>query len=267
MSSGLATSKVRARWSTPVLGAIGVLAFLTVWEAGPRVGLVDGTYLPPFSEVAVELVRLLGVADFWGALADTMRSWTIGLVLSLVGGITLGFVIGSSRFVRRYTSSTIEFLRPIPSVALIPIAIVLFSIRPSATVFVVVWACFWVILIHVIAGVADVDPVGQATARSYGLRWFRRARHVVWPTVLPYLMTGVRLSATIALVVAITIELVVSTPGIGDLIATNQSAGNVETVYALALVTGFLGVVINVGMRQLENVILSWHPSVREEAA
>ncbi|NDL56470.1 ABC transporter permease [Phytoactinopolyspora mesophila] len=267
MNSDPSRSKPRARWPAPVLGALGVLVFLTVWEVGPRAGVVDATYLPPFSDVAVEFVSLLGVADFWGATADTMRSWLIGLVLSLVAGIALGFAIGSSRFVRRYTSSTIEFLRPIPSVALIPIAIVLFSIRPSATVFVVVWACFWVILIHVIAGVADVDPVGDATARSYGLRWFRRARHVVWPTVLPYLMTGVRLSATIALVVAITIELVVSTPGIGDLIATNQSAGNVETVYALALVTGFLGVVINLAMRRLENAVLSWHPSVREEAA
>lgn len=258
---------LRGRLSTPVLGALGVLVFITVWEVGPRTGVVSGTYLPPFSQVLVEFVRLLGDSAFWAALADTMQSWAIGLLISLVGGIGLGFAIGAGRLVRRYTMSTIEFLRPIPSVALIPIAIVLFSIRPAATVFVVVWACFWVILIHVIAGVADVDPVANATARSYGLGWFQRSRHVVWPTVLPYLMTGIRLSATIALVVAITIELVVSTPGIGDLIATNQSAGNVRTVYALAMMTGFLGLAVNTVMRSLERTVLRWHPSVREEGS
>jgi ABC-type nitrate/sulfonate/bicarbonate transport system permease component len=146
------TPLLRRSWATPVLGGIGVLAFVAVWEFGSRAGLVDSTYLPPFSEVAAELLRLLGIADFWVAAGDTMRSWTVGLVLSIAGGVALGFAIGSSRFVRRYTSSTVEFLRPIPSVALIPIAIVVFGMRPAATVFVVVWACFWVVLIHVIAG-------------------------------------------------------------------------------------------------------------------
>lgn len=253
-------------WSSPLLGAAGILCFILAWELVPRTEITDMTYLPPFSTVVVEFFQLFGQGEFWGALGDTMRSWVIGSAISLAGGVVLGILIGSSDMLRTYTSSTIEFLRPIPAVALIPIAIVIFSIRPSATVFIVVWACFWVILIHVISGVTDVDPVADATARSYGLSWFKRVRYVVWPTLLPYLMTGVRLSATIALVVAITIELVVSTPGIGDMISSNQSAGNVVTVYALALMTGVLGVVINMAMRALENILLSWHPSVREEA-
>src|SRR5690606_9434721 len=140
-----------------------------------------------------------------------------------------------------------------------------FGVRPTATIAVVVWACFWVILIHVIAGVADVDPVADATARSYGLKFFRRAAHVVWPTVLPYLMTGLRLCGTIALVVAITIEIVVQAPGIGAMIATYQSAANVTVVYALALLTGVLGLAINLLMRLLENSVLAWHSSVRAE--
>ncbi|MCP1121816.1 ABC transporter permease subunit, partial [Robbsia andropogonis] len=78
-------------------------------------------------------------------------------------------------------------------------------------------------LIHVIYGVADVDPVANATARSYGLKFHHRARWVVWPTMLPYLMTGLRLSGTIALVVALTIEIVVQAPGIGQMIAKYQS--------------------------------------------
>lgn len=259
------TSFQHSRRSTVLLGVAGVLGFVALWEAISRAGIVDSTYLPPFSRVAVEMAELLGTGAFWSALGSTMLSWAIGLTISLVAGVVLGIAIGSSRFLRTWTSSTIEFLRPIPSVALIPIAIVVFSITSSATIFIVVWACFWVILVHVTSGVADVDPVARATARSYGLGWSWRARFVTWPTTLPYLMTGVRMSGTIALVVAITIELVVGTPGLGNLLARNQSAGNVVTVYALALLTGFLGLTLNAAMQAVERAALSWHPSVRAE--
>jgi ABC-type nitrate/sulfonate/bicarbonate transport system permease component len=255
----------RGRRSSVLLGVAGVVGFIALWEVVSRSGLVDSTYLPPFSTVAAEMADLLATGGFWSALGSTMLSWAIGLALSLVAGVVLGIAIGSSRFLRRWTSSTIEFLRPIPSVALIPIAIVVFSITSSATVFIVVWACFWVILVHVTSGVADVDPVAQETARSYGLNWWWRARYVTWPTALPYLMTGVRMSGTIALVVAITIELVVGTPGLGDLLARNQSAGNVDTVYALALLAGFLGLALNAAMQSVERAALRWHPSVRSE--
>ena len=255
----------RGRRSSLVLGVAGVVGFIAIWELVSRAGIVNSTYLPPFSTVAAEVADLLGTSEFWTALGDTMRSWAVGLAISLVAGVVLGIAIGSSRFLRRWTSSTIEFLRPIPSVALIPIAIVVFSITPSATVFIVVWACFWVILVHVTSGVADVDPVAADTARSYGLNWVWRARYVTWPTALPYLMTGVRMSGTIALVVAITIELVVGTPGLGELLARNQSAGNVDTVYALALLAGFLGLGLNAVMQAVERTALRWHPSVRSE--
>ena len=252
-------------WSTPLLGAIGVAAFMGAWELAPRMGLVNGDYLPPFSVVLLELTSLLTDPVFWKALGDTMSSWLIGVAISLGAGAILGLAIGSSRFLIRYTTSTVEFLRPIPSVALIPIAIVLFGINSTATIFVIVWACFWVILVHVMSGIDDVDPVGESTARSYGLGWAWRARFVTFPTALPYLMTGLRLCGTIALVVGITIELVVGTPGLGKLIATSQSAGNVYTVYALALLTGVLGLAINYGMKFIEDRALHWHPSVRSE--
>lgn len=259
----------QTRISTPVLGILGILAFIAVWELASRLELVNSTYLPPFSEVAVTVVEVVFGeqyrAQFWTALGNTMLGWSVGLAISLVLGIAAGLVIGSNRWVREFTHSTVEFLRPIPSVGLIPIAIVIFGVRPTATIAIVVWACFWVILIHVIYGVSDVDPVAASTARSYGFGPLARARYVVWPTLLPYLMTGVRLSGTIALVVAITIEIVVGAPGLGKMIADYQSAGNAPVVYALALLTGVIGLIINMALARLERSVLSWHPSVRGE--
>jgi len=252
------------------LGALGVLIFLALWEVVARAELVDPRYLPPFTTVGMTIGDVVAGSAyrtlFWQSLASTMLSWALGLLISVVLGIVVGVLIGSSRRVREFTHSTIEFLRPIPSVALIPIAIIMFGVRPSATTAIVVWACFWVILIHVVYGVADVDPVADSTARSYGLGWFARARHVVWPTLLPYLMTGLRLSGTIALVVAITIEVVFRVPGIGSMIAQYQSAANAPVVYALALLAGVIGLIINFALQRVENAVLAWHPSVRGEA-
>jgi len=259
----------QTRVSTPVLGIVGILAFIAIWELASRLELVNSLYLPPFTEVAATVVEVVAGeqyrVQFWTALGNTMIGWSVGLAIALVLGIVVGLVIGSNRWVREFTHSTVEFLRPIPSVGLIPIAIVIFGVRPTATIAIVVWACFWVILIHVIYGVTDVDPVAESTAKSYGLGPLARARHVVWPTLLPYLMTGVRLSGTIALVVAVTIEIVVQAPGIGQMIARYQSAANAPVVYALALLAGVLGLVINLALRRLENAVLAWHPSVRGE--
>lgn len=264
------TAFVHTRAATAILGVAGATAFVGLWEIASRFEWIPSRYLPPFTRIAAEVALVVGAdplrGEFWSALGMTLLGWAVGLAVALVLGIAVGALIGSSSWIRRATHTTVEFLRPIPSVGLIPVAVVIFGVRPSATVFVVAWACFWVILVHVAAGVADVDPVGDATARSYGLRPLRRARHVVWPTTLPYLMTGVRLSATIALVVAITIEIVVGAPGIGQMIALHQSAGNVDVVYALALLAGALGLAINIGMQALERWLLTWHPSMREEA-
>ena len=109
----------------------------------------------------------------------------------------------------------------------------------------ITYAAFWQVLIQVLYGVADVDMVANNTAKTYGLGMLARIRYVVFPTALPYLMTGVRLAATVALVLAITAELVIGSPGLGREIALAQSGGAISGMYALVLATGLIGVLIN----------------------
>ena len=170
----------------------------------------------------------------------------------LFRSVVLGLIIGSSTFLRRATHSTIEFLRPIPSVALIPLAVLLFGFKLESTLLLVVYASFWQVLIQMLYGVADVDPVASNTARSFRLSRFDRIRYVVWPTTLPYLMTGIRLAAAVALILAVTAGLVIGTPGLGYEIALAQTGGAVGQMYALILTTGVLGILINLGMRLIE---------------
>jgi ABC-type nitrate/sulfonate/bicarbonate transport system permease component len=251
-------------WS---LGLAGLAALVAVVEVAPRAGLVDERYLPPFSDMVAALREQAATAEFWAALLETLRGWAIGLSVSMVAGVVLGIVIGGIPLVRAALNSTIEFLRPIPSVALIPLAVLLFGVKIESSLMLIVYASFWQVFIQVLYGVADVDNVAMQTARSYGLGPAARIRYVVFPTALPYLMTGVRLAASVALILAITAELVIGSPGLGHEISLAQSGGAISGMYALILATGLLGVAINLATRKVEKRVLSWHPSIRGEVA
>lgn len=247
------------------LGAAGVVTLLVVLEVVPRTGLVNPDYLPPTSVILAALADRVQTPEFWVALGDTLVTWGTGLAISVVAGVVLGVVIGMTPFLRAATASTIEFLRPVPSVALIPIAVLLWGTGMQATLLLVVYASFWQVLVQVLAGVQDVDPVASDTARSFRFSVLARVRTVVWPTALPYVMTGVRLGAAVALILTVTGEMLIGTPGIGKLLAVARESGAVPSMYALVVVTGLLGVVVNLLARGLEQRTLFWHPSVRGE--
>ncbi|HEY2530737.1 MAG TPA: ABC transporter permease [Xanthobacteraceae bacterium] len=261
-----APARIKAGVPAWLQGLAGLVAFALLLELVPRLGLVSPHYLPPFSAILTALFRELTTTEFWGALGDTLRAWALGLAISLVAGVASGIAIGSSSLLRTLTHSTIEFLRPIPSVALIPLVVLLFGTELKSTLVLVVYASFWQVLIQVLYGVQDVDPVARETARCYGLGTWAQIRYLTWPTTLPYLMTGVRLAAAVALILAITTEIAIDTEGLGREISVTESGGAVAIMYAYVIVTGIIGVIVNVGARALERWVLAWHPSIRLDA-
>ncbi|MEZ7007641.1 ABC transporter permease [Streptomyces sp. AD55] len=242
---------------------VGIAVAALIAETVPRTGLFADGVLPPLSTVVAELVRETGEATLWQALGSTLRTWAVGLTAAVVAGVAAGLLIGLVPALRAVTASTVEFLRPIPSVALIPAVILLFGTDFASGVVLIVYAGFWQVLVQVLYGVQDVDPVAYDTARSYRFGLRARVTHVVWPTTLPFVFTGIRLAASVALVLAITGELVIGTPGIGQLISVAQSSGATTRMFALVLLTGLLGTLVNVGFRYAERAALGWHPSVR----
>ncbi|GEK18279.1 nitrate ABC transporter permease [Cellulomonas persica] len=273
MTNGTARAPARPRrpargaGRTALLGFLGVVGFALTWEVVARAEIVDPTYLPPFTTTSARLVTELGDPTFWSALGATVVTWALGLAIAVVAAVVAGTVIGLVPFLRRATRSTVEFLRPIPSVAIIPLAVLVAGLSREAALVVVVYAPFWQVFNQVMYGVADVDTVADDTARSFRLGRLQRLRHVVLPTALPYVITGFRLAASIALVLTITAELVIGNPGIGRQIDVYRSAPDAPGLYALVLVTGFLGLLVNLATRLVERRVLHWHPSVRKEGA
>jgi ABC-type nitrate/sulfonate/bicarbonate transport system permease component len=252
--------------SPVLLGLVGLVGFAGLVELLPRTGLVKSEYFPPTSAIAEALWQMTRHQDFWIALRQTAKTWSIGLGIVIVAGIVLGLVIGSIPFLRTATSSTVEFLRPIPSVALIPLVVVLLGNNMWSTMVLVVYAAFWQVLIQVLYGVADVDPVASETARSYRLGGWYRMRYLVLPTTLPYAMTGIRLATTVALILTVTGEFFIGgTPGLGRQIDVAYSSGAVPAMYGLVVVTGLIGVLANLVTGGLEKLVLAWHPAIRKD--
>ena len=244
-------------------GAVGVFALAVLWEAAPRVGLLDAKFFPALSAVLAKLAVIGTTSEFWSFVASTVRTWLLGLAIATGAGVVVGLLIGLTPGARRYTHSTIEFLRPIPSVALIPGVILLFGSRYQSGVVLITYAAFWQVLLQMLYGLGDIDSVARDTARSFRFSRAGYVRHVAWPTLLPYLFTGVRLAAAMALVLAVTAEMVIGSQGVGRGIMVAQASNAAAEAYAYVLVAGLMGVAINLAARALERRLLHWHPSVR----
>jgi ABC-type nitrate/sulfonate/bicarbonate transport system permease component len=247
------------------LGTAGVVGFLALWQLVPALGIADERFVPYATDTLSYLANQMTEGDFWTDVRQTLTAWAIGLAIAVVAAVIIGTIIGLVPVLRRGTHTTIEFLRPIPSVALIPLAILVFGLRLEAALVIIVYASFWQVLVQVLYGVADVDAVARDTARSFGLSRMSRFTNLVLPTALPYIWTGVRLAAAVALILAVTAEMTIGNPGLGQTLVIARNAGNTVQLYATVIVTGVLGLVINVVFRAIERRALAWHESVRGE--
>jgi ABC-type nitrate/sulfonate/bicarbonate transport system permease component len=247
-------------WALPWASVVGVLALFDVL---PRVGLLPRDHFPPISETLATLAEQLGEGSFWEAVANTLQGWALGLGIAAALAIPIGIVIGSSDLLYRALRGLIEFLRPIPSVALIPLAILIYGTGLKSKVFLAAFASFWQLLVATLYGVQDVDPVATDTARSFGFSRAQRLFRVTLPSAVPYIATGLRIASAVSLILTVTAELVIGSAGLGRSINVARSGGNVELMYALIIATGVLGVLLNTIFVRAERRVLRWHPSQR----
>lgn len=204
--------------------------------------------------------------ELWPDLGQTLEGWAIGLAIAAGLAIPAGLAIGSSARAYGMLRSLIEFLRPIPSVALIPLVVLLYGTGIRTKLVLIVFAAFWPILFQAIYGVQDVDPVATDTARGFGIGRLGRLLRVTLPSAAPYLATGLRISSSVAIILALTAELVVGVPGLGRSINTAASGGSYSLMYSLIICAGLLGLGLNLAFQSFERRLLRWHPSQREEA-
>ncbi|MCD6679539.1 MAG: ABC transporter permease [Burkholderiaceae bacterium] len=249
-----------------VVGVVGVLA---LGELVTRFGITDPQYVPYVSTVLKRMFELCVDVRFLSQTADTIQAWLIGLGLSVVVGVALGFAIGSNRFLDKSFRALFDFIRPIPSVALIPLGLLVLGQGLQLKIALIVYAAAWPVLYNVVSAIRSIDRVQHDTARVFRIGRVARFVHVFLPSTLPNLATGIRVASPIALVLAISVEMLGgSRSGLGVwILDANTGAGRADLVFAGTAIAGLLGASSNWILATVERRLLPWHPSYRTEAA
>jgi ABC-type nitrate/sulfonate/bicarbonate transport system permease component len=246
---------VRARHFYPILG-IGMA--LGLWQAVSTLGVVPSTEIPAMSDTVARLIQDVADSGFWVMTGHTLAGWAAGLGIAVVLGIPSGLAVGISDLLDRAFRGTIEFLRPVPSVALVPLTILVLGTALSSQVLLASFAALWPVLLQTVYGVRHLDEVSLGTARSYRLP----SRVVLWrirvPGALPFIMTGIRISSAMSLILVVTAGLVIGSPGLGHGIDLAQQSGDYPGMYALILTTGLLGYGLNGAVVAAERRVLHW---------
>lgn len=241
-----------------IVGWLIVVFVALLVEAGVRAFDYERSIAPPSSTLRA-LYHRLADGTLSGEIGLTLHAYLEGLALAILIGVTAGVLIGNSRTLLDASSVLIEFLRPIPAVALIPLAIVFFgTFGIAAHRFVVVFAAVWPILINTIYGVRGTDRMLHDVARTSGVGRAGRLFRVTLPAALPSIATGVRVSATLALLVCVTAEYLTAAGGIGAYMQDQHAALNTPELYAAVVLVSFLGYLVNAGLRAVERRTIFW---------
>jgi ABC-type nitrate/sulfonate/bicarbonate transport system permease component len=253
------------RASRRVAALSGIAAVLLAWLVLGSTGVIDPSSISGLPQTARALAGELGKADFWSAIGDTVLGWAMGLVLGTVAGLLLGAAIGLNRRVYQSTAVVIEFLKTVPIIAILPLAILVLGTTLQMKVLLVAFGVMWPLTVQTMYGVRSVDPVVRDTAMALRMGPLHRFRAVVLPSAAPYIATGMRVAAAGALILTIVTELIAGGSGIGVEITTAASSGAraIPVMYARIVAAGVLGVLVAVAFTAIERRLLRWHEAYR----
>jgi ABC-type nitrate/sulfonate/bicarbonate transport system permease component len=250
-----------AGWSSLIL-------LLLAWELGARSTAALQVYLPPISEVIGASGQLFIAGQLGDHALVTLERFFAGYLIASGIGVSVGIGLGYFRSLHNLVGIVIEFLRPMPSVAIIPVAILMLGIGDSMIVAVTVYATVWPILINTIDGVRHIDSTLVDTGRTFGLSRWRILWQIILPGASPYIVTGLRIALAIALILVTTAEMVAGSKGLGFFILDEERSMNSSNMYAGVVIVAALGYALNRLFLALESRVMRWrHGMVARETA
>jgi ABC-type nitrate/sulfonate/bicarbonate transport system permease component len=224
------------------------VAALVALESWARATNLQSDSLAPPSAIAAALVEAFNDGSILIATRDTLISAFAGLLIGGAIGLAFGIALGIFPIFDRLMEVTIEAIRPIPSIALLPIALIALGFGYRMEIVIVAFACIWPILILSRAAVAGIEPRLIEVSRALRLAPADRVRKIIIPAALPRIFLAFRLAAGIALIVAVTVEIAINPIGLGASIMTAQQALRPDLMLAYLLWIGIVGYLLNTGL-------------------
>lgn len=241
-----------------VLAIALIAAFLASWHAVTALGLASRAFVPAPLDVWWALLRGLDRGELGDQTIGTVERMLQGWLFASLAGVALGAAIGLSGRMRVYVQPTLEFMRPLPASAIIPIGIALFGLSSGMALFVIAFGSLWPTLLGTVHGFATVDIRLKEVARCLGIRPLEFAWKIGLPNAMPDILSGMRLSLTVALILAVICEMLAAQIGLGTAILLAARAYQSAELFAGIALLGAIGLVTNLALRIVESATLRW---------
>ncbi|MEI7788948.1 MAG: ABC transporter permease [Chlorobiaceae bacterium] len=235
-----------------------VLVFFAIWEALPRLGIINPLFLPPFSITVKTLIDLTLTGQLLLHSLISLQRAAAGFGLALLIAVPFGFLMGHYIQFERYTDLLVQSLRNVSTFALLPIFLLLLGLGESSKIAIIFYAASWQILMNTISGVKSVDPIYIKAARSMGVSDFELFTKVILPASIPSIVIGARLGAKIALMVVIAAEMIGAKSGLGFFIQNAEFNFLVPEMYAGIFALALVGLAVNYLLVWVEKKTTSW---------
>jgi ABC-type nitrate/sulfonate/bicarbonate transport system, permease component len=247
-------------WIVPV-------AIVLLWQLLSDLRLLSATILPAPLAVAKAALQLAESGLIFHHIGLSAQRALIGFAIGGSIGFALGLINGTSRFAENMLDTTVQMLRNIPHLALIPLVIAWFGIQEEAKVFLVALGVFFPIYVNTFHGVRTVDKGLIEMAKVYGLRGWGLFRQVILPGAMSSILVGVRYSLGVMWISLIVAETIASDAGIGYLAMNAREFMQMDVVVLSIILYALLGKLSDVIAKLLENRLLQWHPNYRKSSA
>ncbi|MEE1794665.1 ABC transporter permease [Streptomyces sp. BE308] len=250
--------KARGRTYALTVRALGPVALLALWWTASATGVLTADVLASPAEVIRAVGELWGNGQLPDALTTSLTRSGLGLLIGLAAGLTLGITTGFTRLGDELLDSSLQTLRTIPFLSLVPLFMVWFGINETAKILLIAVATTFPMYVSTSSGVRNTDPKLIEAMRSFGMSRLGIVREVVLPGALPSLLAGLRLSMTLSVIALIAAEEINATAGIGYLMSQAQSYARTDILAVCILVYGLLGLGADIAVRLLERVLMPW---------
>lgn len=236
----------------------GIVLALGIWEVLSRSDAVADEFMPSLWAVFSALGDFARTAVFWDNVMITLVRALAGLLLALAIAFTLSILAGLSPRMRRMLEPMSDFMRAIPPPALIPLGIFALGLGHGLYLLIITFGCIWPIYISASNALGSPDPVHSNMARTLGLRTWQTMWLVRLPAALPEALTGLRLSASIALLSAVATEMLLGANGLGALVFNAGFSLLWDDMYALMIIIGVMGLCFNILVRVIRQILTGW---------
>ncbi|MFC6153089.1 ABC transporter permease [Nocardioides yefusunii] len=239
-------------------GFVGVLLLAAVWELAPRLEIVPSYVVSPLSEALAALWEMTASGSLFDNIGASLVRSGIGFGLAVALAIPLGAAIAWYPVVRETLTPPLEIFRNTAALAILPVFTLVFGIGETSKIAIVLFACFFPILLSTISGVSSVDPQLLRSAKVLGLGPVTTFRKVVFPAAVPTIFTGIRMAGAVSILVLIAAEMIGATQGVGFLITYYQNNSLYPQMYAAIITSTALGLAVNYGLVGIEKRLSRW---------